>query len=214
MKFQFEKGIVWLLLFLPFVACSSESMHSKNEKNLAMTHSFDTVTLGAGCFWCSEAVFQQLEGVGSVISGYSGGKTKNPTYREVCSGETGHAEVVQVVYDPEKISFSQLLEIFFAMHDPTTLNQQGADIGTQYRSVIFYHTEKQHQEAQEFIAKLTKERVYSDPIVTEVKPFTVFYKAEDYHMDYYSRNGNAPYCQMVINPKVKKIKLKFSELLK
>ncbi len=174
----------------------------------------ETATFGAGCFWCVEAIFQQLEGVESVSSGYSGGKIKNPTYREVCSGLTGHAEVIQVVYDPARISFVDLLEAFWGSHDPTTLNRQGADTGTQYRSVIFYHNEEQRKLAEEYKDKLNAENAFGKPVVTEISPFSVFYKAEDYHQDYYNANGDQPYCRMVIGPKLEKFKKVFADRLK
>jgi len=174
----------------------------------------DTATFGMGCFWCSEAVFLQLQGVSSVTSGYSGGKISNPTYREVCSGLTGHAEVIRVVYDTSVIRFADLLEVFWSAHDPTTLNRQGADHGTQYRSVIFYHTEEQKLIATSYKNKLNEQQVFPDPIVTEISPLINFYKAEDYHQDYYNQNGNAPYCQMVIAPKVDKVRKVFRDKIK
>jgi peptide-methionine (S)-S-oxide reductase len=176
--------------------------------------SSDTATFGAGCFWCTEAVYSQLKGVLSVTSGYSGGSTRNPSYREVCTGTTGHAEVTQIVYDPAQISFTELLEVFWTMHDPTTLNRQGADVGTQYRSVIFYHNEDQHKLAEEYKNKLNSEMAFDKPVVTEIKPFKVFYKAEDYHQDYFENNSNQPYCQYVILPKVEKVRKIFKERLK
>ncbi|MAT53209.1 MAG: peptide-methionine (S)-S-oxide reductase [Bacteroidetes bacterium] len=173
----------------------------------------ETATFGGGCFWCVEAIFQELKGVHSVASGYSGGKSANPTYREVCSGLTGHAEVVQVKFDPEVISYETLVKVFFTTHDPTTLNRQGADVGTQYRSVIFYHNEEQKAIAerlkQEFAPTL-----WDDPIVTEISPFTAFYEAEEYHQDYYSNNPNQGYCRIVINPKVEKFRKQYAHLLK
>ncbi|MFZ5942440.1 MAG: peptide-methionine (S)-S-oxide reductase MsrA [Bacteroidota bacterium] len=174
----------------------------------------ETVTLGGGCFWCTEAVFSRLKGVTSVTPGYSGGVVKNPTYKEVCSGLTGHAEVIQVVFDPAVISFRDLLEVFFSTHDPTTLNRQGADTGTQYRSVIFYHTEEQEETARNVIDALNREKVWSTPVVTEVSPFTSFYPAEDYHKAYYANNPNAGYCRMVIKPKVEKLEKVFGDKLR
>lgn len=174
----------------------------------------ETVTLGGGCFWCTEAVFSRLKGVISVTPGYSGGVVKNPTYKEVCSGLTGHAEVIQVVFDPSVISFRDLLEVFFSTHDPTTLNRQGADTGTQYRSVIFYHTEEQEETARNVIDALNREKVWSTPVVTEVSPFTSFYPAEDYHKAYYANNPNAGYCRMVIKPKVEKLEKVFGDKLR
>lgn len=166
-------------------------------------NSTETATLGMGCFWCTEAVFEQLDGVESVKVGYMGGSTKNPTYKEICSGDTGHAEVAQIEYDPAKISFGELLNLFWKVHDPTSLNRQGADVGTQYRSVIFYHSEEQKKAAEKAIAEVSKK--YDKPIVTEVTPVEEFYEAEDYHQDYFENNRNAPYCRMVIEPKLKKV---------
>lgn len=173
-----------------------------------------TITLGGGCFWCTEAVFQRLEGVDTVISGYMGGHVKNPTYKEVCTGETGHAEVIQISYDPEKISLGEIFEVFFATHDPTTLNRQGADTGTQYRSVIFYADDEQRDLAIQTIAGLTQEKVFEDPIVTEITPAAVFYPAEDYHQNYYNLHGTQPFCSMVISPKVQKLHKYFQDKLK
>jgi peptide-methionine (S)-S-oxide reductase len=171
-------------------------------------------TFGSGCFWCTEAVFQQVDGVTKVESGYSGGKVKNPTYREVCTGLTGHAEVIQLTFDPSKVSFEELLEIFWGTHDPTTLNRQGADEGTQYRSAIFYHTPAQKQLSEAYKKKLDESGAFDKPIVTEIVPFTNFYKAEDYHQNYYNLNGSAPYCSFVIQPKMEKFKKVFSDKLK
>lgn len=162
-------------------------------------------TLAGGCFWCLEAVFDQLQGVESVESGYSGGTVPHPTYEQVCTGTTGHAEVVQIMFDPAVISYRELLEIFFTIHDPTTLNRQGADIGTQYRSAIFYHNEEQKAGAEQVIAELAAAKVWNDPIVTEVKAARAFYEAEGYHQEYFERNGNQPYCRIVIAPKVAKL---------
>lgn len=175
--------------------------------------STETATLGAGCFWCVEAVFQDLIGVLKVESGYSGGKEKNPSYREVSSGLTGHAEVCQIHFDPNKISFEELLEVFWTTHDPTTLNRQGADTGPQYRSAIFYHNEQQKAIAEKSKSEIAPQ-LWDDPIVTEISPFMAFYKAEDYHQNYYNENGAAPYCQIVIAPKVQKLRKKFAHKLK
>ena len=171
-------------------------------------------TFGNGCFWCTEAVFQQLKGVSGVAPGYSGGNTDNPTYKEVCTGNTGHAEVIQITYDPQQVSFEKLLEVFWKSHDPTTLNRQGNDIGTQYRSVIFYHDDDQKQLAEKYKAKLDDAGIFSGPIVTEITPFEKFYVAEDYHKNYYNQNGAQPYCQAIIRPKVEKIRQLFAEDLK
>lgn len=171
-------------------------------------------TFGAGCFWCVEAVFQQLDGVVSVESGYAGGAADNPTYRQVCSGTTGHAEVCQIRYDPAKISYDKLLEVFWQTHDPTTLNRQGADVGTQYRSVIFYHDDQQREQAEKRKRELDAAGVWEAPIVTEIDPLLKFYKAEDYHQDYFRTNPDEGYCQMVIRPKVEKFRKVFRDALK
>lgn len=174
----------------------------------------ELATFGSGCFWCTEAFFQRLKGVEKVASGYSGGKIKNPTYREVCSGLTGHAEVIQVSYDPSVISYEDLLEVFFSTHDPTTLNKQGGDVGTQYRSVIFYHNEEQKKSAEQFKKQLDSSGSFGKPIVTEISPYTEFFPAEDYHQEYFNQNGEAPYCQFVIMPKLEKFKKGFKEKIK
>jgi peptide-methionine (S)-S-oxide reductase len=202
-----------LSLFIPLLLCvlalgQTKSTNKMNNQNI------ETATLGAGCFWCVEAVLERINGVSSVESGYSGGKISNPTYKEVCSGLTGHAEVVQVHFDPAEISFSKILEIFFKTHNPTTLNRQGADVGTQYRSVIFYHSEEQLKVAKEVKEMLGKAGVWPDPIITEISPFTKFYKAEDYHQDYFANNKKQPYCQMVITPKLEKFEKAFRDYLK
>ena len=178
------------------------------------TKNLETATLGAGCFWCVEAVFDDLRGVESVESGYSGGQTENPTYQEVCSETTGHAEVVNVNFDSEKISFKEILQVFFTVHDPTQLNRQGNDIGTSYRSAIFYHDEKQRQVAEDTIAEFEASGIYNQPIVTEITPFDKFYIAENYHQEYFANNPNQPYCAAVVAPKVAKFRQKFVEMLK
>jgi len=175
---------------------------------------FEVATLGGGCFWCTEAVFDDLKGVISVESGYSGGAVANPTYEQVCSGRTGHAEVVQVKFDPSVISYRELLEIFFTVHDPTTLNRQGADVGTQYRSVIFTHSPEQRETAEAVIRDLDSQHLWPQPIVTQVVPFEAFYKAEDYHQEYFANNPSQPYCQLVVGPKVKKFQQKFAAKMK
>ena len=174
----------------------------------------EVATLAGGCFWCLEAVFEELRGVESVVSGYAGGTVPNPGYDAVCTGRTGHAEVVQVVFDPEQVSYRELLEVFFTIHDPTTLNRQGADRGTQYRSAIFTHSPEQEQTAREVIRDLEEEAVWDDPIVTQVEPLTQFYPAEDYHAGYYRRNPRQPYCQVVIAPKVAKFRQKYLSRLR
>lgn len=174
----------------------------------------EIATLAGGCFWCLEAVFDELRGVEKVESGYAGGHTINPSYREVCGGATGHAEVTQITFDPQVISFKELLQVFFTIHDPTTLNRQGADVGTQYRSAIFYHSPEQRKIAEQVIAELSAAKVWEDPIVTEVTPLTEFYPAEEYHRDYFQRNPAQPYCQVVIAPKVAKARKHFLDKLK
>jgi len=174
----------------------------------------DTATLASGCFWCTEAVFQNLKGVASVKSGYSGGTVAHPTYHLVCSETTGHAEAVQITYDPAVIPFAELLEVFWKLHDPTTLNRQGHDVGTRYRSAIFYHTDRQKELAEHYRDKLDKSGAYPNPIVTEITRFSNFYPAEDYHQNYFLANGNEPYCQFVIRPKLDKLSEAFAERLK
>jgi peptide-methionine (S)-S-oxide reductase len=174
----------------------------------------EIVTLGGGCFWCLEAVFQELQGVTRVVSGYTGGAGPNPTYQDVCAGATGHAEVVQVHFDPGAISLREILVVFFSMHDPTTLNRQGADIGAQYRSVIFWHSSEQRETTEELIATLDAEGIWSSPIVTEVTELETFYPAEDYHQEYYAQNPNQPYCQVVIEPKLAKFRSAYAAKLK
>jgi peptide-methionine (S)-S-oxide reductase len=174
----------------------------------------ETATLAAGCFWCVEAVFDDLSGVEDVVSGYSGGHVENPTYQQVCSETTGHAEVVQVKFDPQTLSYADLLRVFFTVHDPTTLNRQGGDVGTSYRSAIFYHNEEQRQTANEIISEVTAARIYDDPIVTEVKAYSKFWPAEDYHQEYFANNPNQPYCAAVVTPKVAKFRQKYTSMLK
>ena len=166
----------------------------------------ELATFGGGCFWCIEPIFEQLKGVISVESGYSGGRKEHPTYEQVSAGDTGHAEVIQITYNPSIISFEDLLFVFFRVHNPTTLNMQGNDVGTQYRSVIFYHTEDQRDLAQRYITQITEEHLYSDPVVTELTPFTMFHIAEDYHQQFYDKNREYPYCKIVIDPKMKKFR--------
>jgi peptide-methionine (S)-S-oxide reductase len=174
----------------------------------------ETATLAAGCFWCVEAVFDDLEGVEDVVSGYSGGHKENPTYQEVCSETTGHAEVAQIRFDPAVLSYADLLRVFFSVHDPTTLNRQGNDIGSSYRSAIFYHSEEQRRTAQKIIDEVTNEGIYDDPIVTEVAQFEKFWPAEDYHQEYFANNPNQPYCTAVVAPKVAKFRRKYADRLK
>jgi peptide-methionine (S)-S-oxide reductase len=178
-----------------------------------MSNNFETITLGGGCFWCVEAVYQDVNGVQQVVSGYTGGTVDNPTYQQVCSGTTGHAEVVQITFDPEIISFADILYIFWRVHDPTTLNRQGADVGTQYRSAIFYHNDEQKAIAEKSKQEADASGLWPNAIVTEISPFTHFYEAEGYHQNYYRLNPNQPYCRMVIDPKVRKFKKEFQDKL-
>ncbi len=179
-----------------------------------MSTPYETTTLAGGCFWCVEAVFDEAKGITSVESGYSNGHVPNPTYRAVCNGDTGYAEVIQIKFDPSIISFRDLLNVFFAVHDPTTLNRQGADVGTQYRSAIFYHTPEQKEIAENLISELNAQKIWNSPIVTEVEPIKDYYVAEDYHQEYFARNQNNPYCQAVAAPKVAKFRKHFLDLLK
>lgn len=179
-----------------------------------MDKTMDTATFASGCFWCTEAIFEELKGVQKVTSGYTGGFIKNPSYREVCDEVTGHAEAVQIIFDPGIISFTKLLEVFFMTHDPTTLNRQGADVGTQYRSAIFYHSDQQKEDAEKVISRLDKSGIWEDPIVTEVTAASDFYIAEDYHQDYFNNNRTAAYCNFVIVPKIEKFHKVFGDLLK
>lgn len=193
-------------------------MDSKQEKAIPVDREVsmkrEVATLAGGCFWCLEAVFDQLEGVEDVVSGYSGGTVPNPTYKHVCSGDTGHAEVVQVTFDPDVVSYRDLLRVFFTIHDPTTMNRQGGDVGIQYRSAIFTHSPEQEQAAEEIIGELNEAGIWDDPIVTEVVPLEAFYPAEDYHQEYFARNPNQGYCRMVIAPKVAKFRKQYFERLK
>jgi peptide-methionine (S)-S-oxide reductase len=192
----------------------NESAYQMNTNDNGNEEGNEVATLAGGCFWCLEAVFDDLKGVEDVVSGYTGGSVPNPTYEHVCSGATGHAEVVQVTFDPSVVSFRELLEVFFTIHDPTTLNRQGADVGTQYRSAIYYHTPEQKATAEQVIEELDREGVWDAPIVTEVAPLTEFFPAEEYHQEYYRRNPNQGYCQMVIAPKVAEFRSKYLANLK
>ncbi|HYF70045.1 MAG TPA: peptide-methionine (S)-S-oxide reductase MsrA [Ohtaekwangia sp.] len=211
-----KKHLSFFVCLMVVFAISACGQKKSTVKKAAMTDNSNVnlATFGSGCFWCTEAIFLQVDGVEKVESGYSGGRVKNPTYKEVTSGLTGHAEVIQLTYNPEKISYDELLEIFWKTHDPTTLNKQGADEGTQYRSVIYYHNEAQEKSARFYKGELDKSGAFNDPIVTEISPFKAFYKAEDYHQNYYNLNGNAPYCSYVIQPKLEKFKKAFAEKLK
>jgi len=202
---------LFFVLLLLFIV--QFGIFAQNKVN-TMSANKETATFGSGCFWCTEAVFQRLKGVEDVKSGYSGGNVENPTYQQVCNGNTGHAEVIQFTYDPSVISFEELLEVFWKTHDPTTLNRQGNDTGTQYRSVIFYHTPEQKELAEFYKKKLDAAKVYNNPVVTEITPFTKFYPAENYHQDYYDNNSNQPYCSFVITPKLEKFEKVFKDKLK
>jgi peptide-methionine (S)-S-oxide reductase len=209
-------GLLVITAFLGLQACAQSNktnLKDKNTKNIDMTNT-ETITLGSGCFWCTEAIYQRLEGVVKVTSGYSGGHIENPTYEQVCDKTTGHAEVCQIHFNESLISFEEILKVFFFIHDPTSLNRQGDDVGTQYRSVVFYHDVPQKDKTQRIIDKLSQEKVYSRAIVTEVSSFTSFYPAESYHQDYFAQNGTEPYCQMVVKPKFEKFEKAFRQVLK
>jgi len=199
--------------------CNNKSTNAQSEVGSdkgadQKMENLEKATFGSGCFWCTEAVFERLNGVQKVVSGYAGGTVENPTYEEVCSGTTGHAEVTQITYDPKVITFDELLEVFWKTHDPTTLNRQGNDVGPQYRSVIFYHNEEQKQLAEKYKEELNKSGAWDNPIITEISPFTKFYSAEGYHQDYYNNNPNQGYCAFVIAPKVEKFEKVFKDKLK
>jgi peptide-methionine (S)-S-oxide reductase len=206
----------FLFLIFSIAACGQQEQKTKtpaiNQKNKNMN--LETITLGAGCFWCVESVFLELKGVEKVVSGYSGGFKENPTYKEVCDGSTGHAEVAQITFNPETVSFREILEVFFLVHDPTTLNRQGNDVGTQYRSAIYYHSPQQKEMAENTIKELNTSGAWNSPIVTEVKAFEKFWPAEDYHQNYYNLNAGQPYCQYVVRPKLEKFRKVFREKLK
>ncbi|MCC6582983.1 MAG: peptide-methionine (S)-S-oxide reductase MsrA [Chitinophagales bacterium] len=215
------KLIITIFSLFSFISCNQAQNQTKEAKKNSpqkvkknMNANLEVATFGGGCYWCIEAIFQRLEGVEKVESGFSGGQVKNPTYREVCTGATGHAEVIQITFDTTKISFEEILKVFFTMHDPTTLNQQGNDIGTQYRSSIFYHNEAQKKVSEEIITALNQAKAYPSTIVTEVTPFDVFYKAEDYHQNYYNDNSGEGYCRYVIQPKIEKFEKVFKDRLK
>ena len=213
-----------LLALLGLAACgqtkpnAQKIMQTQEKTPIVQTSvnkdGLETATFGAGCFWCVEAVFQQLEGVKTVVSGYTGGKVENPTYKQVSAGTTGHAEVIQLTYDPKVVTFPELLEVFWQTHDPTTLNRQGADVGTQYRSAVFYHTPEQKTLAEQYKRELDAASAFNSPIVTEIVPVGNFYKAEDYHQNYYNLNSSQPYCSYVITPKLEKLKKVFKDKLK
>lgn len=212
------KMIIQILMFT-FVAlnsCNAEKSQQKYEQkggNMS-NDKLDSATFGGGCFWCVEAVFQRLNGVSKVVSGYSGGSIQNPSYKQITTGTTGHAEVVRIYYSPDVIAFDELLEVFWMTHDPTTLNRQGADVGTQYRSVIFYHNNEQKEISERYKSQLDKSGVFESPIVTEISPLKNFFEAEDYHQNYYNENGHQPYCSFVITPKIQKLEKLFKNKLK
>lgn len=202
------------LMGLSSCAQKNNKVNTKKETKIMSTATLDTATFGTGCFWCTEAIFQQLEGVEKVTSGYSGGTVANPTYEQVCSKTTGHAECLNIMYDPAKITFDELLEVFWQTHDPTTLNRQGADAGPQYRSVVFYHNEEQKTKTARYKAELDKSGAFNNPIVTTLEPFTIFYAAEAEHQNYYNNNTSQGYCQFVIRPKLEKFEKVFKSKLK
>jgi len=208
---------VLFLIAIISIGCNESKSEAKQEMKNIMNDKnpkLEIATFGSGCFWCTEAIFERVNGVSSVVSGYSGGSVKNPTYKEVCDGTTGHAECTQITFDPAVVTYDELLEIFWKTHDPTTLNKQGNDVGTQYRSVIFYHNEEQKQKAEFYLNKLTDEKIWDKPIVTEISKSENFYPAEDYHQEYYENNPNQGYCAYVITPKVEKFEKIFKDKLK
>ena len=212
-----KKSIAVVFIFT-FLSCNLSADKKIADKKLTQNtiamNKLESATFGNGCFWCTEAIFEQLAGVVKVESGYAGGAVKNPTYKEVCSGNTGHAEVIRLTYNPEVVSFRELLDVFFNTHDPTTLNRQGADVGTQYRSAIFYHSKSQKDEAEKMIVDLENEKIFDSAIVTEITAINNYYAAENYHQDYYNNNKNDGYCRMVINPKLDKFIKKYKSKLK
>jgi peptide-methionine (S)-S-oxide reductase len=210
-------GYIAFILALSINACAQpQKKETTKQKTQIKSSSMgtETITFGSGCFWCTEAIFQQVKGVEKVVSGYSGGHVVNPTYEQVCEKNTGHAEVCQLTFDPSQVSVDELLEIFWQTHDPTTLNQQGNDVGPQYRSVVFYHNEMQKQRAEFFLNELSKSGAFEKPIVTTIEPYKNFYKAENYHQNYYNQNGSQPYCYFVIRPKVEKFEKAFKDKMK
>ena len=212
-----KKSSVFIFI-LSFLSCNLSAEEKGRNQEISMktdaAKNLELATFGNGCFWCTEAIFEQLEGVYNVEAGYAGGAVKNPSYKEVCTGNTGHAEVIRLSYDPKVISYRELLDVFFNTHDPTTLNRQGADVGTQYRSAIFYHNDEQKAEAEKMIADLEKAEVFDNKIVTEITAINNYYVAENYHQDYYNNNKNAGYCRAVINPKLEKFIKQYKDKLK
>ena len=213
---MFKKFVyIGLTSFLCFFVMINAATGAQKDMQTKVTENInEKITLGGGCFWCLETIYREIKGVEKVLSGYSGGSAVNPTYEDVCSGKTGHAEVVQITFNPQIITAEKLLQIFFATHDPTTLNRQGADAGTQYRSIIFYRNQKQKDVIDKVIGELKRDKVYKNPIVTEVVPFKFFYTAEEYHQNYYQKNPDQSYCRIVINPKLKKFQKTFQDNLK
>lgn len=206
-----------LMLLTLVTSCNAkekEIQEFKEPIQMNIENNMEVATFAGGCFWCTEAIFTELKGVEKVVSGYTGGTVKNPSYREICNGTTGHAEAIQITFNPKEIAFEDLLEVFFGTHDPTTLNRQGADLGTQYRSEIFYHSQEQKEKAEDYIKFIEKEKLYSKPIVTKVSSAVVFYIAEEYHQDYYASNSEQGYCQMVIAPKLEKLRKYYKSKLK
>ena len=213
------KYIIGLLLVFIQFSCQSQDNKStfatiKEPIQMNVENGMEVATLAGGCFWCTEAIFLELKGVSKVVSGYIGGTTTNPTYKDICTGTTGHAEAIQITFDPNVVSFGELLEIFFATHDPTTLNRQGNDVGTQYRSEVFYYSDAQKKLTEDYIALMTKEKTFSNPIVTRISPASVFYVAEEYHQNYYNYNKTQSYCSYVITPKVEKLRKNYKDKLK
>ena len=204
---------IYIVLAISFMPVLLLANYNVTNKKMGISGN-EQATFAGGCFWCTEAIFEQVQGVKTVISGYTGGDVKNPGYREVTSGLTGHAEAIQVTFDPDSISYLELLEIFFKTHDPTTLNRQGADVGTQYRSAIFYHSQEQKDQAEKVLKELDFAGIWNDPIVTQVEPFSVFYEAEKYHQEYYKNNPNQGYCRVVIQPKLEKFQKVFKDKMK
>jgi peptide-methionine (S)-S-oxide reductase len=216
MKYQLLFMMPVMLLFTACSSAQSKSGKTKGEQQMSteQNNNLEIATFAAGCFWCVEAQYQQLDGVEKVESGYIGGHVDNPTYKQVCAGNTGHAEACNIYYDPQKITYDELLAAFWVAHDPTTLNRQGNDVGTQYRSAIFYHNEEQKQKAEEYKRRLNEEKAYDNPVVTEISPYSKFYKAEEYHQNYYNDNPNQGYCTFVVKPKLDKFKKVFADKLK
>lgn len=214
------KIVLSISAFVLFFSCGNKEVKAQNvksknkESKVIMNDSVQVATFAGGCFWCTEAIFLEVKGVQKVVSGYTGGFIKNPAYREVCNGTTGHAEAIQITFNPKEVAYEDLLEIFFATHDPTTLNRQGADEGTQYRSAVFYHNDEQKKQAENYIQLIEKEKLFNNPIVTQLEPAAPFYLAEDYHQNYYNQNQEQGYCRMVISPKLEKLRKYYASKLK